>query len=234
APPPTVNGTPLPYTAQGSGQVVLLNYTDATGWQIVDVLRNADGSPYPLVAGATSVAYTGAMSSSGETWITLRESLGSTRVAAVFHRRPGGAFELDAAATATLKPLIASGALSVRLGETSSGTVYGLLTTSAPPTTSQTVPSPDGPITVSARLDDGQLADGPWTVQGSPLPASYTAPSGGSFIGLEAADVTGPGTGWAALIQTGAGGNSLILARFDQNGWRFLPSTGLDVFDLTG
>jgi hypothetical protein len=246
APPPTVNGTPLPYTAQGNGQLVLLNYTDATGWQIIDVLRDHDGSAYRLLGGVAP-QFAGAMSSSGEAWIALRQGQGPSSQEAVFHRAPGGRFQLDPGATANLKPLLANGDLTMRLGQTADGTVYGLLESSAPPTTFKPgVPSTNGPIQVAASLAYGQLINGSWTLQGcgrplcsagsplSPLPAGYTAPAGGSSVELISADVTGPGQGWGALVQTRTGGSSLVLGKFDQGTWTFLPSTGFDPFDSTG
>ncbi|MBV9607020.1 MAG: hypothetical protein JO027_18045 [Solirubrobacterales bacterium] len=236
-PPPLRNA----YTAQGNGQVVLLNYTDASGWQIVDVLRNGDGSPYPLIPGA-SLQVSGAMTSSGEAWVTLSETLNSgghsQAESGVFHRLPGGQFTLDPAATDTLKALL--GSPTMVLHETSNGTTYGMLMASTPPAPSPlpTVPSPNGPVPVGVHLEYGQLSGGTWTVQGNTLPASYTAPDSTTTITLPAgaADMTGPGTGWAELDQSSQAGSvdSLILARFDQTGWTFLPATGLDALDQTG
>lgn len=249
APPPTVNGTPLPYTAQGNGQVVLLQYTDATGWQIVNVLRdtegaatNACGAPggggaFPLLGG-DSMSYAGAMTASGEAWITLEESPKSgSPIFAVFHREPDGQFECDPTATATLQPLLTSGAPTIRLGLEADGTTaYGVLLAPSPPPTSQTVLSPNGPVSVTSSLEYGQLVGGSWSLQGSALPTGYTAPSGVTEVQLKAADVTGPGTGWAAIEEEGqsGGGYPLILARFGESGWSFLAQTGLDALDLTG
>ena len=245
APAPTVNGTPLPYTAQGNGQIVLLQYTESTSWRIVDVLRCAggagacqgvpDGNAFPLLAGA-SMTFGGAMTASGEAWITLAENPhGGSGTLAVFHRLPGGPFEYDPAAATTLTPLL-QGTPTMRLGQAADGKVYGMLVPTSPPLTTQTVPSPSGPVSVSVGLEYGQLGeDGQWTTQGSSLPADYVAPSGVNQLKLDAADVTGPGTGWAAIEQDGLGvWHPLLLARFDQNGWSFQPQTGLDALDLTG
>lgn len=236
APPPTIDGAPLPYTAQGDGQWVLLRYTDDTGWEIVDVLRNQDGSPYQLDPTQPAVV-SGQMTGSGEAWITLTQG----NQAAVFHRLPGGPFELDPA-TKTLSPLLLGGAAQVRLGQTANGTTYGIIVPSSQPLPFQsgTAPSPIGPVQVSAGLEFGELFNGSnfngqscvdWCVQDAPLPADYTAPSGGDTIALKAADPTGPGTGWAALQS--ANTPTMILARYDQNGWHFLASTGLDALDDT-
>ena len=264
APPPTVNGAPLPYTAQGNGQIVLLQYTDATGWQIVDVLRCgaaatsgpcqglSQGSAFPLVGGA-AVVYAGAMTASGEAWITLQENYlvgrNQAHTYAVFHRPAGGPFEYDQAATSALTTPtnLLTGTPTIRLGETASGAAYGMLFVPSPPSTNQTEPSPNGPVSVTTALEFGQLvepasgcdagANSPpcWTVQGSSLPAGWVAPFGVTEVQLKAADVTGPGTGWAALEQDGGGvGHPMILARFDANGWTFLSQTGLDALDLTG
>jgi Transglycosylase SLT domain len=230
APPPVVDGAPLPYIAQGHGQLVVLRYTDATGWRIVDVLRNGDGSAYPLTGSGTA---SGAMSSSGEAWIALSNGSQS----AMFHRAPGGRFQLDPAATATVKPLL-SGQPTVRLGTTGGGKVYGLLVSTSIPAVTQPVPTSSGPASVQTFLQYGQLVDGVWTVKGASVPPTWTAPAGIASLILRAADVTGPGTGWAGIDeQTFAGGrqtHSLILARFDQNGWTFLPDTGLDALDSSG
>jgi hypothetical protein len=229
APAPVVNGAPLPYTAQGNGQVVLLEYTDATGWRIADVLRNQDGNAFPI-AGATG--FGGAMTVSGEAWVTLNEASGT----AVFHRLPGGRFTYDPAASATLRTLL--GNPVVVLHETTSGAVYGMLMASSPPQQLQQVQTPNGPVTIGTNLEYGQLINGVWTLTGATLPQDYTAPAGVSSISLlgGAADMTSPGTGWAVLDEQEQSGSvdTVLLARFDQNGWTFLPATGLDSLDLEG
>ncbi|HUA47170.1 MAG TPA: hypothetical protein VMA77_18185, partial [Solirubrobacteraceae bacterium] len=228
APPPIVNGASLPYTAQGNGQVVLLRYTDDAGWQIVDVLRNPDGTAFQLIPGGT-FAVSGTMTSSGEAWIGFKETTSSSATFGVFHRLPGGPFELDSSATSTLRPLLIQ-QFTMRLGQAADGSVYGILFGTAP-SVSQNVLSPSGPVNISTSLEYGQLMSGAWTLQGSSLPANYTAPSGVSSINLVSADLTGPGTGWAALQQSNG---PLVLARFNENGWSFVAQTGLDVLDLTG
>src|SRR5262249_34273111 len=103
APPAVVGGTALPYTAQGH-QLVLLRYTDESGWQIQDVLRNPDGSAFALPPAAALWA-PGALPPAGEAWMWVDQSGGgSGGVYGLFHRLPGGAFTYDAAATAALGP----------------------------------------------------------------------------------------------------------------------------------
>ena len=236
------------YTAQGNGQVVLLRYLDSTGWEIADVLRK-QGSPFQLNP-SSPAAVSGQMTASGEAWIALQQPDPATSQPqyAVFHRVPGGLFELDPAASSTLQPLLSAGGPQIHLGQTASGATYGVLVPPprlAPSTSVPGVPSPTGPVTVTTKLEFGELTSDAslcgstpppcWTVQNMPLPSSYTAPplSRNPTITLNAADATGPGTGWAALSQTGSS-SSLILANFDQSGWHFIPSTGLDALDLTG
>jgi hypothetical protein len=237
APPPA----PLTndYTAQGHGQIVLLKYTDATGWQIVDVLRcrggtgpcatRPDGSPFPLAGG--SELFAGAMTGSGDAWVTLTDG----GRPAVFHRDPGGQFEFDQDATSNLSPLFAPGtAPTMVLHESSSGT-YGMLMSPSPP-----------PNAGQVHLEYGLLSpDGTWTVppQSNLLPSTYAAPAPGTTtltLPAGGADLTAPGTGWAVLEQVVNNVPSLILARFapssqpNQSVWTFLPGTGLDVIDQTG
>src|SRR5262249_51795641 len=104
APPASVGGARLPYTAEGH-QLVLLRYTDESGWQIADVPRNADGSAFPLLPAAdvgsngNAVFVAGAMLPSGEAWLLVTEKpaggSGRSPVVALFHRVPGGQFTLD-------------------------------------------------------------------------------------------------------------------------------------------
>jgi hypothetical protein len=234
APPPIVNGVPLPYTAQGGGQGVLLQYLDSTGWEIVDVLRNPDGSAYPLASGGNLVV-SGQMNDAGEAWLVVRDTGNGHRKIGVFHRGPGGQFLLDPTATATLMPLVVNGTPTIRIATAPDKSAYGLLVSGAPPSQSQIVPSPVGPVAVTTELEYGSLGAGSWSIQAAPLPASYTAPGLGTTVKLDAADPNGPGTGWAALEQSVNGGDtSTIVSTFDQNGWHFVTPAGLDAFDLTG
>jgi hypothetical protein len=213
-------------------KLVVLKYTDDSGWQIVD------DHLYPLPSGV-SVTYAGAMTSSGEAWIALRAGQGGSAQFAIWHRAPGGEFQSDQGALIpALRQFMGGGVLSMRLHQNATG-VYGLLLTSAPPTTS----FQNGSIQGSASLGYAQLVNDSqscggqppcWTVQGTSLPLDYTPAAGENGLLQQTADVTGPGQGWAVFEQTGSGGNALVLARFDQSGWTFLPRTGLDVFDLTG
>src|SRR5262249_37620350 len=92
--PAAVDGERLPYTAPGA-QIVLLRYTDDGGWQIIDVLRNQDGSPFQQSAGATAI---GSMLPDGEAWVVVRQPDGGT----LFHRDPGGEFRRDPDASGAL------------------------------------------------------------------------------------------------------------------------------------
>jgi len=228
APPPTVGGAPLPYTAQGAGQLVLLRYTDDGGWQIADVLRNADGSAFPQAAGVPLRA-SGQMTSAGEAWIAVYQSGHAT----MFHRVPGGRFALDPAATAALGPMMGNGLSNaeLRLGQKAGGAPYGLLLVPQQPSRAASVPSPNGPVAITTKLDYGVLVDGTWTIRTAALPPSYVPPSSGDSVALAAADPTGPGAGWAALSGT-LNPAPLMLGSFDQSGWRFV-TTQLDALDLT-
>jgi hypothetical protein len=239
APPPTVDGQPLPYTAQGAGQLVVLKYTDDTGWQIVDVLRsNADGNPaYPIFPGGT-ITVRGQMTASGEAWIALFDlpTTGPPKTA-MFHRSPGGRFLLDGTATTTVQKML--GALStgtLSLEQTSTGTVYGLLTSPNAPRTGVSIATPTGSRTVNVGEYAELVPGAEWSLNHVAPPTGYPAPSGISSIVLAAAQVTGDGTGWAALEQdVNGGGARLTLAKFDASGsWTFLPGTGLDALDGTG
>ena len=208
---------------QSNGELVVLKYTDDSGWQIVD------DHLFQLPSGV-QVTYAGAMASSGEAWIALRAGQGQSVQFAMWHRLPDGQFQSDQnALTAPLEQFIGRGTLSMRLHQNAGG-VFGLLLTSAPPTTT----FQNGPIQGSVSLGYGALIDGSWTVQGTSLPQDYTPSPGENGLTQQAVDVTGPGQGWAVFQQTGSGGNALVLARFDQSGWTFRPQTGLDAFDLTG
>lgn len=228
APPPVVDGAPLPYTAQGAGQLVLLRYTDDGGWQIADVLRNADGSAFVQAPGVP-LQVTGQMAPSGEAWIAAFQN----GHASVFHRAPGGRFELDPAATSALAPLLRNGLQNaeLRLGTTSGGAAYGTLLDPQQSPRSVSAPTPSGPVSLAGKLDYGSLSDGAWTVATAPLPPAYAPPSPSDAVALAAIDATGPGAGWAALSRAAAPA-PLTLARFDAGGWHWVTA-GLDALDLT-
>lgn len=228
APPPVVDGAPLPYTAQGAGQLVLLRYTDDGGWQIADVLRNADGSAFQQAPGVP-LQVTGQMAPSGEAWIAAFQS----GHASVFHRAPGGRFQLDPAATSALAPLLGNGlqGAELRLGQTSGGAVYGTLTDPQQSGQAASVATPNGSLPIVTKLAYGSLQDGGWTLAAAPLPPAYVPPAPGDAVGVGALDPTGPGAGWAALSRSVAPA-PLTLARFDAGGWHYVM-TQLDALDLT-
>jgi hypothetical protein len=218
APPAEGSGSPLPYTAN-SQQLVLLRFTTEGGWQIADVLRNPDGSAFELlpaskVPNAGQILVSGAMTSSGEAWLWLAESGGGEHRLGLFHRRPGGPFELDPAATGTLGSLLQGESLEqggrLRLGQAADGAVYGMLTGNA------------GVY--------GLLQNGKWTLETAPAPPASL--SGEKMI-LQLADVQGAGSGWGAFRVGTALGHGLILGHLENGKWSFAP-TGLDALDLTG
>jgi hypothetical protein len=261
APPATVNGSPLPYTAgTGNKQLVLLRYTDPTGWQIIDVLRcgtvadpslgcNADPmEAFPLVPGG-GPKLSGQMTPSGDGWIVLRQTppQGANQVA-VFHKAPGSdQFLLDAGASVTLQPLLVADdgnnpGLQVpgvktspgrfELGERGDGSTYGLLIAPQQPTVPKQEPSVSGQtVTIKTELQYGVLENGEWTVKNATLPPGFVARGPNEEVSVMVADPTGPGSGWAAL--SSGSPQPLMLAHFDDSGWTFVP-TGLDVLDLTG
>ena len=108
-PAPSSVGTPLPYTQEGNGQLVLLRYTDASGWQINDVLRNADGSAWNQTEPGDSLQVTGEMTSAGDAWIIVGWTSDGNPQIAVFHRAPGGTFRLAQDATSTIGEIFGSG-----------------------------------------------------------------------------------------------------------------------------
>jgi hypothetical protein len=239
APPAIVGGAPLPYTVPGANQLVLLRYTDAGGWQIADVLRNADGSAYRQTSGA-ALELTGQMNPSGEAWLVMRQQVqGQPTRVGVFHRAPGGQFLLDVAASVALLPILSSNQpaiqVQLRLGQSADGTAYGLLVAPGQASRTLLVPNSNGVnFLVTARLDYGVLGGGVWTRHTASLPPGYVPSAGDSFT-LAAADATGPGAGWAGLqLVTFGKRPGVILASFDATGWRFVTATGLDALDATG
>jgi len=248
APPAVVNGTPLKYTNLGGEQVVLLRYTDATGWQIADVLRCPDGSAYQLGSGeqpGKSVVVSGQMAPAGEAWLILTEASPSTQTTqscggqnftAVFHRDPstaGGHFLFDPTATSTLGHVLSfhgenqftSPPTLILGGYGTNGPVYGLIVNPEQPAV--------GSGSIQTRVQYGVLAGGTWSVDSAAVPTAYETP--GDTVTLAAASETGPGTGWALFS---VGGNPtpvpLILESFSGSTWTPVPSTGLDALDLTG
>jgi hypothetical protein len=260
APPAQLDGVPLPYEAQGQ-QLVLLRYTDAGGWQIADVLREADGKgAFKLLPPGDveqPIRIAGAMTPSGEAWLWVAENSndpGVPPVAGIFHRRPGGAFALDQEATGALGPLIGAGTakpglldVNLRLGE-SAGQVFGMLTAPGQPAQPATIPGPGGSteVSVKERLEYGLLKDGKWTRETATPPPGLLESE--NEIALKLGDVAGVEKGWAAF-QVTAGGNprpglGLVLGQFEagepHSTWTF-PHTGtgalgvgLDALDLTG
>jgi photosystem II stability/assembly factor-like uncharacterized protein/murein DD-endopeptidase MepM/ murein hydrolase activator NlpD len=248
APPAEVQGKRLPYTADGE-QLVLLRYTDDTGWQIADVLRNPDGTPFKLLSpeevqapnpGENGVHVDGAMTPSGEAWMWVSEERRAPGppVFGVFHRLPGGQFQLDPQATTTLGPLQEAnrGGLGVlHLQQGPEGELSGLLTAPSQPETQTTVSGPQGsPISIKERLGYGLLEGGVWTLQSAALPpSSLLAPE--RTVTLEVGDIQGPGAAWGAFtVKQGAFVPAgLILGHLQNGQWTFDP-TGLDALDLSG
>jgi photosystem II stability/assembly factor-like uncharacterized protein len=248
APPAEVQGKRLPYTAGGE-QLVLLRYTDNTGWQIAEVLRNPDGTPFDLLSpeevqapnpGENGVHVDGAMTPSGEAWMWVSEEprKPGAPVFGVFHRLPGGQFRLDPQATATLRPLQETnrGGLGVlHLQQSSGGEVSGMLTAPNQPEAQATVSGPQGSaISIEERLGYGLLEGGVWKLQSAALPpASLLAPE--RTITLEVSDIQGPGAAWGAFtVKQGAFAPAgLILGHLQNGQWTFAP-TGLDALDLSG
>ncbi len=240
-PPAEVEGHRLPYTALGE-QLVLLRYTDEGGWQIAEVLREPDGSPFPLLPADTvssesegrhledQVHVAGAMTPSGEAWLWVAEAsteTGRPPVVGLFHRVPGHPFGFDREATETLKPLLGSSAqdpgsmgVDIRLGE-SGQQAYGMLT--APGQAEQ--PGGSG-----QRLEYGVLEQGKWTLETAAAPPGLGS---NQAITLKLGDVNGAGAGWGAFEDSDSG-TGLILGQFhERDEWTY-AATDLDALDLTG
>ncbi len=254
APPATVDGSPLPYTAEGD-QFVLLRYSDTGGWQIADVLRNQDGSAFQLLPPAEApsnnpVQATGAMAPDGEAWLWVYEppsqaaaSLGVQPVYGLFHRQPGGAFAYDQSGTQAIAafgstPVNFNTQAQMRLGTTPDGQLYGIFINPDQPQASASVAGANGaPVPISEGLEYALLQGGAWTDHTASLPPAYT-PGASDEVTLDYADVSGPGTGWGALRVTIGGGTRsapipLLLGQFDGGDWKYVD-TGLDALDLTG
>jgi hypothetical protein len=247
--PALVNGSRLPYTAQGN-QVVILRYLDSTGWEIVDVPRMPDGSAFQLLPAQnvdnSGVLVRGAMAPSGEAWLWISEtSTTGTPRYGLFHRpaTPNGRFIYDAASTNALGPGLLGptgnqrdqSALILKQTSTGNGTV-GVLVSPGQDAAPQTVTSAQGsPVDITTRLSYGLLSDGSWSAEDvSPIPQSYQ-PSPGDSLSLATADIDGSGLGWGALAVQSSSTNPvpLMLGHFEQGPWTFV-TTGLDVLDLSG
>lgn len=237
APPAEVDGRELPYEAPGE-QLVLLRYTDGNGWQIAEVPRGPDGEPFKLlkadeVSSETGGAHevnqvhvTGAMTPSGEAWLSVAEAStnkGQPPVVGMFHRAPGeDQFRLDTEATDTLAPLLVGQDVVLRLGESDGGHAYGMLAAS-------------GQYAALHELNYGLLQAGKWTLETvkaanqPPKPFRAADP-----VRLEADDVEGPDEAWGAFeVKEHQPGLGLVLGHLQGGEWTFSP-TGLDVLDLTG
>jgi hypothetical protein len=219
ASPAVVDGQPLPYTAPaGKPQLVLLRYTEQTGWQIADVLRNADGTAYPITGQQITVS--GAMVGAGDAWLAVTQGSETQ----LFHRAPGGQFREDATATAAAAPLL-SLTSQVNLGVATDGTIYGTLTN-----TNQSAVTNGG---VATKLQYGQLNAGTWTLASASLPTGFT----GSRVTLVSMAPTGPQSGWAiftAAQQSTATPSPAVIGEYGAGGWTYPADTGLDALDLTG
>ena len=264
--PAEVDGQRLPYTATGA-EVVLLR-SSASGaagaggdWQVVDVLRNANDSPFQLLPSADlqgSPYLTGAMAADGEAWLFLSEqptaASGKSAVVGLFHREPGGSFTLDpefdpsspsynAALVAMLKSDATASSVNhaeLTLGAYTAGQpLAGVITAPSQPQAQASVTPPAGgqAVQIDTRLEYALLqSDGSWRVDSVPtsaLPASYV-PRSGDVLTLTNAAVSATNVGWGALK---LGGNQralpLILGKFAGGNWTFAPA-GAAPLDLTG
>jgi hypothetical protein len=256
APPATVEGSPLEYTAE-KAEPVLLRSTERSGgpdgspsggWQIVDVLRAEGGEkPYELLAPSEVIGnglhIHGTILPSGEGWLTLLEqaSQGPPRFA-MFHRTRGGAghFEFDSAATKTLEPLPGEPALlreptlRLRVREDSQGHVFGILTAG---------------LQKYSLLEEAGGGGGPaWSQPATPPNASSVLASPCDKVSsgplyLKMADVQGVGDAWGAFGFKSAGLESHEIERFPQcrglilghlyaGSWHFMGTLGLPGLDM--
>ena len=250
APPAEVDGSPLPYTAEGE-QLVLLRFTDREGWEIADVPRMPGGEPFQLLPAnevSGKVAVSGAMTPSGEAWLSVAEV--STKPAekprlGVFHRAPSGQFVLDSDATQALGPLIGSSAENPELLKTdlrldeSDGQVSGVLTAPGQAKQAATATTTSGSVPIEAKLEYGLLRSGTWQLATATPPANVMHTD--EPITLEQADAQAPGEGWG-MFQIGGPqpGLGLVLGHFKGSEWQFARGesgkleTGLDALDLSG
>ena len=221
APPAAADGEQLEYTAEGH-QLVLLRYTEKGGWQIADVPREAGGAkPFQLlpanelnINAGGGIKVTGAMAPSGEAWLGLVETpLVGAKTIAYFHRSPGGRFEYDKNATETVEPLLEQLEPQLRLGQSSEGQVYGMLT--------------------AGTSEYALLKEGVWTRE-TALQRPPGIP-GTEPMTLRVGDVEGPGEAWGAFSLANPQGHGLILGHLYNREWHFPPSgLGLDALDLSG
>ncbi len=243
APPATVNGSTLPYTAApGTQQLVLLRHTDESGWDIADVLRCADGTAFTVSSDANVY---GQMTRSGEAWVLVHQQSSILQGSSaclqgsstfVFHREPGGQFLLDPAATEALQPVLGSGSLQLQLGQSGDGAVYGVLLNPNQNTGSMSIWYQGSTVPINTKLSYGELVNGSWTVQSASIPPNYV-PVGNDTLTLESASPTGPGSGWGVLGDdqpTNTTPEPLLLGSFGPSGWQYVSDTGLDALDLTG
>ncbi len=237
----------LQYEAPGK-QLVLLRHTKSEGWQIREVLEcqahtagcnsrtggNSTGLvPFELLPpeqvrgfslGATGneVEVAGAMTPSGEAWLSLYEphEPGGNPTFGVFHREagPGKPFVLDPQSTEALKSLFpqesgGSTEISIKLGETHGGTTYGMLVSGA----GQSY----GLLHHAGGESEWQLhaVEQDPKLPGTKLKLAKTAPSG-------------PEEGWGAFDGQPEG-HGLVLARLKGGTWRFFPDTGNSALDLS-
>jgi hypothetical protein len=246
APPAKVGGNELEYTAVG-GQLVLLRYTEAGGWQIAEVPEEQTPSGDRAFAllkpsevqstGANEVKVDGAMTPSGEAWLWVAEASksGGERVG-LFHRAAGAGshFLLDSNATATLRPLLGAAAeASITLGQSPDG-AYGMLV--APGQGEEVEEEPQGSgQSVAERVRYGLLQDGAWTLNAAGLTSALA--SSVKPVTLKVGALDGPGEGWGAFqrsdIEPKFKGQGLILGRLRNGSWTF-PATGSPALDLTG
>jgi hypothetical protein len=245
--PARIDGTPLEYTAEGN-QLVLLRYTDDTGWGIADVLRLPNGQPFPLLPPDSvggSVFVRGAMAPTGESWLWVAEEPKDDTqppVFGLFHRRPGGAFVLDQSATDALGASLlvptnftnAGAALTLHSGANG---VFGTLVSPAQAVVTTKLPtgSPSA-VAVNTRLAYGILADGAWSRHDATIPPAYM-PTAGDQVTLSAVDASSASERWAAVDvdpqSLGSASLPLRLAHVQGDDWTYV-STGLDALDLTG
>jgi hypothetical protein len=238
AAPAEVGGRRLVYPAQG-GQPVLLRRAQDGSWQIVDVPRDADGSPFRFLPPGAFDGFTGisgAMAPSGEAWLWVAQT-GSRGAASygLFHRKPGGPFLLDGAATAALgEGLLGRTGVSLGLTTTRAGALAGVLVSPSQQERVVTAPAPGGGTrSIPARLGFGHLQGGTWELRAAVPPADLDIPEAAGGLALRDAEVDPDGTTWGILSYSGGGNvrRPLFLGRLQGDTWDIGP-VGLDALDL--